>query len=133
MSSDSCMSCQVIPGGSHNSCCHSHSFRERAILEGIETRKTEDSLIHSKPVSTSQRSRGRITLAEVASGCESRRGGERISAQGTGNLLADFYQVPGDCCLLAQNQKRAKMEISASEFNRTLVSFSARCIGKFQV
>lgn len=38
MSSVSCMSSQVIPGGSQNSCCHSHRYRARAILEGRESR-----------------------------------------------------------------------------------------------
>lgn len=114
------MSSQVIPGGSQNSCCQSHSYRERAILEGGETR-IKWALHTRKPVSTSQWSQGRITpLAEVASGCWNRTAVGCSTAPGTDNLLTDSYRVLGKCWLLAPNQTGVNGK-SASEFNRVLV------------
>lgn len=53
-------------------------------------------------------------------------GVEHLSAQGTDKLLTDFYQVLSDCRFLARKKKekkkkKAKMGLSVSKFNRTLV------------
>lgn len=114
------MSSQVIPGGSQNSCCHSHSYRERAILEGEETR-IKWALHTRKPVSTSQWSQGRITpllRLHLAVEAEQLWDGALPQELITCSLILIICLVNAD---FWHQAKMGKMTKSASEFNKVLV------------